>query len=515
MRRLAAMFLAALGVALVCQAASPAPKSAPKSAPKTAQKSSGKSPSKAAPKAAPKTAPKAAPKYSNAYASRRTKERPLRKQTRFIILHTTEGERDGALAKLSANGECHYVVDRAGVIYRIVDRRKVAFHCGRSMWNNVKDLDNCAVGIEIVGYHNRELTAAQYASLKYLLADLKRIYKITDDRVLTHSMVAYGTPNRWQKRSHRGRKRCAMLLADPARRRRLGLFSKPAYDPDLRAGRLADADPELTRILYGTGAATPAPVKPAPAALAKPVASTPAKPVSAKPAPAAPAKPAASAPAKPPASPPKPSATPPAKPAPSATAKPAAAKPAPVAPPAPAASSGDNVIGPRRSAWDIARDQYNAASTLYTFPDGTKKKGSEITNWKALPAGTVVQVGAGEENAPDAPEILGRDGGSIRELAGDEARAASTFYFPPGAKSYSRGSALTDAQIDAFPEGTRVLVGYAVGGPVSARKRMFDICGVRWNRPETYYFTPKGQLLPGDKVNERALPVGTWVFYEE
>ena len=32
-----------------------------------------------------------------------------------------------------------------------------------------------------------------------------------------------------------------MLLATPAARIRLGLFRRPAYDPDLRAGRLADA----------------------------------------------------------------------------------------------------------------------------------------------------------------------------------------------------------------------------------------------------------------------------------
>ncbi len=401
-----------------------------------------------------------AARFSNAYASPKSSLRPARKKTQFIILHTTEGARVGALEKLRDNGECHYVVDKSGVVYRIVDRKKVAFHCGRSMWNNVRDLDQLSIGIEIVGEHDHELTNAQYDALKYLLGELKRIYKVPDERILTHSMVAYGTPNRWQKRSHRGRKRCGMLLADPARRRRMGVLAKPAYDPDLRAGRLADADPELTRILYGGTSQTPP------------------------------------------------------RQAPSGANRPTQTPPPPTSPP-PAPSAPANVIGPRRSAWDIARDQYNAATTLYTFPDGSTKKGSEIRNWKTIPAGTVVRVAEDDENAPDTAEVLGRDGSSVREIAGDEARASSTFYFPPNSKTFHRGASLDDAAIDKLPAGTRVLVGYAVGGPVSPRKKIFDICGVRWNRPETYYLTPKGTLLQGNAINERTIPAGTWVFYRQ
>ncbi len=37
----------------------------------------------------------------------------------------------------------------------------------------------------------------EYAALKELIGELQRIYHIPDERVLTHSMVAYGKPNRW------------------------------------------------------------------------------------------------------------------------------------------------------------------------------------------------------------------------------------------------------------------------------------------------------------------------------
>ena len=187
---------------------------------------------------------------SSKFVSPRNAERAERKATKYLILHTTEGGAAGALAKLRENGEAHYCVDTNGVIYRIIDRKKVALHCGLSMWKGERNIDQCSIGIEIVGTHDKPPTAAQIRALKELLAELKGIYKIKDDAVLTHSMVAYGTPNKWQKKDHRGRKRCGMLFAGTALRAQIGLRSKPAYDPDLRDKRLVDGDPDLTKILY-------------------------------------------------------------------------------------------------------------------------------------------------------------------------------------------------------------------------------------------------------------------------
>lgn len=237
-------------------------------------------------------------------------KRPLRKKTEFIILHTTEGSKKGSLEKLSANGECNYMIDEAGIIYVIIDKGRVAKHAGLSMWNGVTDLDTRSVGIEIVGYHDKDITEAQYTALKKLIAELKAKYKVPDEKVLTHSMVAYGAPNTWQKRKHRGRKRCAMLFALPPVRAKLGLSKKPTYDPDVRAGRLKDADPELSAMLYKR--TTSALLKAGKPTAAKPAAATP------------PPKPAAAA-------------TPP-KPAPSTPAKAAPAKAAP-APSSPIAST--------------------------------------------------------------------------------------------------------------------------------------------------------------------------------
>ncbi len=176
--------------------------------------------------------------------------RSNRPSTDFIILHTTEGGDRGSLDRIRRRGLAHYVVLRDGRVHRVIRRNKIALHAGRSMWDGVRNLDRRSIGIEVVGYHNKPITDRQVASLKELLRQLKKIYGLPDDRVLTHSMVAYGRPNRWHRHNHRGRKRCGMQFADPVLRRRLGLESRPLFDPDVRAGRLVEADEYLARMLY-------------------------------------------------------------------------------------------------------------------------------------------------------------------------------------------------------------------------------------------------------------------------
>ena len=189
--------------------------------------------------------------FSNRYRSPRNPERPIRKSTRLIVLHTTEAGARSSLNKLSERGEAHYCIDEKGVVHRIVDKNREAFHAGRSMWCGHEECDGHSVGIEVVGYHNKPVTLAQLDAIRDLVAILKKEYRLKDTQVVCHSHVAYGAPNKWQRRNHRGRKRCGMLFAMPSVRQRLELKSKPAYDPDVRAKRLTVGDPYLERVLYG------------------------------------------------------------------------------------------------------------------------------------------------------------------------------------------------------------------------------------------------------------------------
>ena len=207
---------------------------------------------------------------STRYRSPRNPERRVRASTELIVLHTTEAPARSSLNKLSDRGEAHFCVTEEGSVYAIVDRDRVAFHAGRSMWNGKEDVDNFSIGIECVGYHDKPMPTVQLAAIRTLVKELQAMYRIPDERVVCHSHVAYGSPNKWQKRKHRGRKRCGMLFAMPSVRRVLELKYRPAFDADTRAGRLVVGDDYLQKVLYGNtdtmiAAYRPAPVvRPAP-----------------------------------------------------------------------------------------------------------------------------------------------------------------------------------------------------------------------------------------------------------
>ena len=368
------------------------------------------------------------------YYSAGNGDRPRRQHTRYLVLHTTEGPSAGSLKKLHANGEAHYFVDRDGKVLRIIERSRVAYHAGRSMWDGRSNLDDTSISIEVVGYHNKQPTWAQISALKELLADIQRLYKVPDDRVLTHSMIAYGTPNQWHRRSHRGRKRCAMVFARNSVRSRIGLDSKPAFDPDVRAGRLVIADQDLARVLYSKAGK-------------------------------------------------------------------------------PRVATREAVISERLSAWDIARERYNDADTRYIFPDGTTRSGNMIRNWKLIPPGTRVVMGrALRGNVSEHISELGKDGVSARDIAGDEHDAERTIYFLPDGRVRT-GSDLSDKELTRLPGKTKILMGYVHGGYITAKRSAFDVCGVKWNHPSTYYRYSDGSLRSGNDVNENNIPKGTQVFF--
>ena len=188
---------------------------------------------------------------SNRYRSPRNAERKVRASTELIVLHTTEAPAKSSLNKLCERGEAHYCVTEEGRVYRIVDRDREAFHAGRSMWNGKEDVDKRSIGIECVGYHDKAMGLVQLVAIRDLVKELKRMYRLSDDKVVCHSHVAYGAPNKWQKRKHRGRKRCGMLFAMPSVRRVLDLKARPGSDADVKAKRLVVGDPYLNGVLFG------------------------------------------------------------------------------------------------------------------------------------------------------------------------------------------------------------------------------------------------------------------------
>jgi N-acetyl-anhydromuramyl-L-alanine amidase AmpD len=179
-----------------------------------------------------------------------------RAKTSYIIVHTSElglnptlkviskGKRVSA-SRRTHGGHTHYVIARDGRTYRILDRKYKADHAGLSMWNGQSDISKISIGIELVGYHYSPITNHQYRSIGFLIDILQDVYNLSDRAILTHSQVAYGFPNRWFKKNHRGRKRCAKNFI----RAKAGLGPTWAYDPDVQARRLT-ADPQLAAVFY-------------------------------------------------------------------------------------------------------------------------------------------------------------------------------------------------------------------------------------------------------------------------
>jgi N-acetylmuramoyl-L-alanine amidase len=388
--------------------------------------------------------------------SPKNQRRPRRPHTGYIVLHTTEGSEAGSLAKIQSRGEANYFVGSSGNIYRIIDKGKIAMHAGRSMWQGHGAIDNYSIGIEVVGRHDRDITASQYAALRSLLYQLKATYKIPDENVLTHSMVAYGRPNHFHRYNHRGRKRCGMIFAQPDVRRRLGLASKPERDVDVEHGRLQVGDPELYHFLFARASA----IKP--------------------------------------------------RPGPGEPAKAVEDLETPVE---------SSIISRNWSAWHIARERYDDSKTIYIFPSGKRIAGNQIKNWDNLPVGTKVQTEETDESQGfEGFWEIGKDGDTAQDLAGgDYARRTTIYFFPDG--MIRTGMELEKKRtmrhlLANLPKGTRVLAGYFYGGYVKSKRLPSSIAGVKWNYPSTFYRLPDGKIFSGDEIDATAIPAGTLVFYQ-
>jgi len=85
----------------------------------------------------------------------------------------------------------HYLIDRKGAIYRLVEDRDVAYHAGVStMPDGRAGVNAFSIGIEILEKDTDSPTSSQYASLSDLVAFLKSEYPIR--YVLGHSDIAPG-----------------------------------------------------------------------------------------------------------------------------------------------------------------------------------------------------------------------------------------------------------------------------------------------------------------------------------
>jgi len=380
----------------------------------------------------------------------------IRRETKFIVVHSTESSLPSALRTLSRGkvrygsyitrgGHAHYLIARNGAIYRILDPKYWANHAGVSMWNGLENLSDYSIGIELEGYHNVPFREEQYQSLKWLLDLLKKRYEIEDRSVLEHYRVAYSAPNRFHREKLRGRK--LDPGADNFNRFKAGLRDEPAQDPDVIAGRIGGS-PGLM-----------------PASGHVEVAEEETE----------------------------------------------EEETVPTAP-------GPNVISASQTAWKIAGEHYKAQTTVYYFPDGTSLRGDQVEDWSNIPAGTQVKVGVIETKAkklvsPQRAEVLFPEtSASISpwKIANALYRSSFTFYlYPDGA--LHPGNAISDWS--SVPFRSKVLVAYRQVSAPRTTNRLGEDLEDMYLASQTVYLFRDGTIKSGDQIEDfTRIPTGTWVL---
>ncbi len=385
----------------------------------------------------------------------------LRKETKFIVVHSTESSLPSALRTLSRGkvwhgryvtrgGHAHYLIARNGTIYRILDPRYWANHAGVSMWNGLEELSDYSLGIELEGYHNVPFSEAQYQSLKWLLGILKKRYNIADRDVVEHYRVAYSAPNRFHSSNLRGRK------SDPGvdnfDRSRAGLQDEYPEDPDVIAGRIVGS-PTLMR----------------------------------------------------------------------AGGHPIIEVEEDEADPETLPAEAPDFISSARTAWQIAGPQYKATTTLYQFPDGLTQRGDQIQDWSNIPAGTEVQLNVAEEGVQvekevrvvnaERMEVVVPEITSSRspwKVANALYNSSNTFYvYPDG--TFRSGNTISNWS--EVPTGTKVLIAYRKISSPKTDSRLGEDLEAIYLSPSTIYLLQDLSFKSGDQIeNFTIVPTRTSVF---
>ena len=125
------------------------------------------------------------------------KKRDKRK-IKYLIYHYTGMKNDklaiNKLTNLNSNVSCHYYINATGKIIQMVPDLYVAWHAGKSNWDNKKSLNHKSVGIEISNpgheYGYTKFNEKQIKSLIWITKNCIKKYKIDKKNILGHSDIA-------------------------------------------------------------------------------------------------------------------------------------------------------------------------------------------------------------------------------------------------------------------------------------------------------------------------------------
>lgn len=137
-------------------------------------------------------------KFIKTYRSPNFNLRRKNYEIKYLILHYTAILIDKEALKYLCNKKnkvsSHYLIDKSGIIFNLVDDKFRAWHAGESYWKKIRDINSRSIGIEICNSgHNlnfEKYTIKQIDSISKLLVHLKKKYSIRSENILGHSDIA-------------------------------------------------------------------------------------------------------------------------------------------------------------------------------------------------------------------------------------------------------------------------------------------------------------------------------------
>ena len=133
-----------------------------------------------------------------------TVERPIEvpspnfngRRPNFIILHQTSNDDAARALRTLTNPDravsAHYLIGRDGLVYRLVDENKRAWHAGASYWGGQTDLNSASIGIELDNNGEEPFPEVQITTLLDLLRGVQARHKIPAANVIGHGDIAPG-----------------------------------------------------------------------------------------------------------------------------------------------------------------------------------------------------------------------------------------------------------------------------------------------------------------------------------
>ena len=139
-----------------------------------------------------------APKTSLNYSPNFNSTKRRKKEIRFITFHYTGMEKESAainrLTNIQSKVSSHYLIKKSGEIITLVPDLYIAWHAGKSSWQNYKSLNKDSIGVEITNpgheFNYNKFSKKQIISLLKLSKFLIKKYKINPKNILGHSDVA-------------------------------------------------------------------------------------------------------------------------------------------------------------------------------------------------------------------------------------------------------------------------------------------------------------------------------------